>query len=159
MTEIVPAYDRIDEIRKLFSEYTEMLLSIDPAFGLYLDMQHYDDELSDPARKYALPDGRLYLAVSGGESAGCAALRRLDGKRGEVKRLYVRPRFRGMHIATMLMERLISDSREAGYTSLYLDTLPELDAAVRLYSKLGFERTERYNDSPEEKTVFMRKLL
>ena len=76
-----------------------------------------------------------------------------------MKRLYVRPRFRGMHIATMLMERLISDSREAGYTSLYLDTLPELDAAVRLYSKLGFERTERYNDSPEEKTVFMRKLL
>ena len=156
MAEIIPAYGRIDDIRALFSEYTQMLVSINPDFRLYLDIQHYEEEERDPSAKYALPDGRLYLALEEGCPAGCIALRRLDSTSGELKRLYVRPPFRGQHIAEQLTERIIADSRAIGYRSLYLDTLPELAAAVSLYRKLGFTETAPYNDGPEDRTVFMK---
>ena len=154
---IISAYDRIEDIRSLFSEYTDMLVSINPEFHLYLDIQHYDDEKENPSLKYALPDGRLYLDVSDdGIARGCIALRKLSDGKGEVKRLYVRPEYRGNGIATALVERIIEDARNIGYKELYLDTLPELESAVRLYKSFGFEETGQYNDSPVDKTIFMK---
>ena len=159
MIEIVPAYDRLDDVRTLFSEYIDMLVSIDPEFSIYLKIQHYSEEKDDPSMKYAMPDGRLYIALADGEAVGCIALRKLDEERGELKRLYVRPAYRNLGIAAALVERIISDARKIGYSWLYLDSVPELGAAVRLYSKLGFEMTAPYNDSPVERTIFMRKDL
>lgn len=159
MTQIIEAYDHIDEVKSLFSEYTNMLVTIDPSFSLYLDIQHYDDEALDPAVKYALPKGRLYLALHGGKAAGCIALRPLSGDRCELKRLYVRPQFRGNGIAGMLCERILEDAQKAGYREIYLDTLPELSDAIRLYEKLGFTYTDCYNDSPLDRTIFMKKIL
>ena len=154
---IISAYDRIEDIRSLFSEYTDMLVSINPEFHLYLDIQHYDDEKENPSLKYALPDGRLYLDISDdGIARGCIALRKLSDGKGEVKRLYVRPEYRGKGIATALVERIIEDARNIGYKELYLDTLPELESAVRLYKSFGFEETGQYNDSPVDKTIFMK---
>ena len=154
---IISAYDRIEDIRSLFSEYTDMLVSINPEFHLYLDIQHYDDEKENPSLKYALPDGRLYLDVSDdGIARGCIALRKLSDGKGEVKRLYVRPEYRGNGIATALVERIIEDARNIGYKELYLDTLPELESAVKLYKSFGFEETGQYNDSPVDKTIFMK---
>ena len=154
---IISAYDRIEDIRSLFSEYTDMLVSINPEFHLYLDIQHYDDEKENPSLKYALPDGRLYLDISDdGIARGCIALRKLSDGKGEVKRLYVRPEYRGNGIATALVERIIEDARNIGYKELYLDTLPELESAVRLYKSFGFEETGQYNDSPVDKTIFMK---
>ena len=115
--------------------------SIDPAFSLYLDIQHYDDEALDPAAKYSLPKGRLYLALHDGKTAGCIALRPLSDDRCELKRLYVRPQFRGKGIARMLCERILEEAEKTGYREIYLDTLPELSDAIRLYEKLGFTRT------------------
>ncbi len=159
MIEIVPGYDRVEEVKVLFSEYTQMLVSLNPSFQLYLDIQHYDEEEDNPGLKYGMPDGRLYVALSDGKTAGCIALRRLNERDGELKRLYVRPSFRGQGIATLLTKRIIDDAAISGYEWLYLDTLPELDSAVKLYQKLGFEFTDQYNDSPVEKTLFMRKRL
>ena len=154
---IISAYDRIEDIRSLFSEYTDMLVSINPEFHLYLDIQHYDDEKENPSLKYALPDGRLYLDISDdGIARGCIALRKLSDGKGEVKRLYIRPEYRGNGIATALVERIIEDARNIGYKELYLDTLPELESAVRLYKSFGFEETGQYNDSPVDKTIFMK---
>ena len=154
---IISAYDRIEDIRSLFSEYTDMLVSINPEFHLYLEIQHYDDEKENPSLKYALPDGRLYLDVSDdGIARGCIALRKLSDGKGEVKRLYVRPEYRGNGIATALVERIIEDARNTGYEELYLDTLPELESAVKLYKSFGFEETGQYNDSPVDKTIFMK---
>ena len=154
---IISAYDRIEDIRSLFSEYTDMLVSINPEFHLYLVIQHYDDEKENPSLKYALPDGRLYLDISDdGIARGCIALRKLSDGKGEVKRLYVRPEYRGNGIATALVERIIEDARNIGYKELYLDTLPELESAVRLYKSFGFEETGQYNDSPVDKTIFMK---
>ena len=154
---IISAYDRIEDIRSLFSEYTDMLVSINPEFHLYLEIQHYDDEKENPSLKYALPDGRLYLDVSDdGIARGCIALRKLSDGKGEVKRLYVRPEYRGKGIATALVERIVEDARNIGYKELYLDTLPELESAVKLYKSFGFEETGQYNDSPVDKTIFMK---
>ena len=159
MTEIVDAYDKLEDIRKLFSEYTSMLLEMNPDMQLYLDLQNYQDEAEHPERKYELPWGRLCIAISDGSVAGCVALRRLDDERGELKRLYVRPSFRGKGIGRVLVEWIEEEAREIGYKSLYLDSVPELEAALSLYRKMGFEETEAYNDSPVDSTVFMRKIL
>ena len=136
-----------------------MLLSLDPEFRLYLEIQHYDEEEKDPSGKYALPDGRLYLALVDGFPAGCIALHRLDETSCGMKRLYVRPEYRGHHIATMLVERILSDAAEIEYEEIYLDTLPELKGAVSLYHTFGFTETECYNDSPIERTIFMKRSI
>lgn len=154
--EITYAYEEPEEIRSLFREYTELLLAKEPAFRQYLDLQHYDEETAHPERKYGLPEGRLYLARWDGAAAGCGALRRLDDTRCELKRLYVRPAFRGRRIGEALLRRLLEDARSTGCRSVLLDTLPSLDRALRLYRRFGFRDTPRYNDSPLDSTVYLR---
>lgn len=153
--ELVYGYDRLDEVRALFSDYTQMLVELDPVFKSYLELQRYDGELLHPGEKYALPDGRLYLALWDGVPAGCIALRRIDDSRCELKRMYVRPEYRGHGIASALVRRLIEDAGSAGYRQMLLDTLPKLSAAIRLYSSFGFYYTQRYNDSPLDYSIFM----
>lgn len=148
-----------DEVGTLFSEYTQMLVDSDPAFRDYLAIQHYDEELAHLEQKYGRPAGRLYLADWDGELAGCIALRRLDDARCEMKRLYVRPEFRGRHIAQTLVDRILHDARAIGYRAMLLDTLPFLDGALRLYRKLGFYDIPCYNDSPMETSVYLQKDL
>lgn len=159
MMEIVPAYGRIEDLRPLFSEYTQMLVKGDPGFSKYLEMQGYDDELLDPEKKYAFSDGRLYLACQDDSVAGCIALKRLDEESCELKRLYVRPSFRGRGIAKALCLKIIADAHDIGYRCMYLDTLPFLQEAVSLYRKLGFEETSQYNDNPIVGSIFMKKML
>ena len=153
--EITPGYDRPDEVAALFSEYTKMLVDTMPYFGEYLALQNYGSEEQDPGAKYALPRGRLYLACFDGALAGCIALRQLDDDRAELKRMYVRPEFRGRHIARSLAERIISDAKSIGYRCIMLDTEPCLEAAIKLYLSLGFRFTERYSDSPFDSTLYM----
>ena len=109
---IEPAYNALSDVRALFEAYTAMLVTHDPAFQIYLDIQHYADELRAPAAKYAPPDGRLYLARVDGRAAGCIALRRLDGERCEMKRLYVQPQYRGRGLARQLIRRITEDARQ-----------------------------------------------
>lgn len=153
--ELAYAYEEPEEIRALFQEYTALLLEKEPAFQQYLDLQHYDRETACPEDKYGLPEGRLYLARWDGAAAGCGALRKLDGGRCELKRLYVRPAFRGHRIGEALLERLIGDARAIGYRHMLLDTLPALDSALRLYRRFGFHEIPRYNDSPLASTIYL----
>ena len=153
--ELIPGYDRPAEILSLFTEYTQMLVSHDPSFQIYLDIQHYEDELRDLEAKYGRPEGRLYLALWEGEAAGCIALRKLDGQRCEMKRLYVRPAFRGLKIGDALVDRVLQDAKAIGYRHMLLDTLPFLESAIHMYQKRGFYGIPCYNDSPVETTIFM----
>lgn len=153
--ELIPGYDHPEEILSLFTEYTHMLVSHDPSFQIYLDIQHYADEIRDLEAKYGRPEGRLYLALWDGEAAGCIALRRLDEQRCEMKRLYVRPAFRGHRIGDALVDRVIGDARAIGYRHMLLDTLPFLESAIHMYQKRGFYEIPCYNDSPVATTIFM----
>ena len=154
--EIVPAYHHLQETGRLFLEYTNMLIAGDVSFKKYLDIQNYDAELEHLERKYGKPYGRLYLAYCDGQAAGCIGLRKIDKQRCEMKRLYIRPPFRGKKIGEQLVQRIIEDAKEIGYSYMLLDTLPFLNAAICLYEKFGFYTIERYNDSPLDTSIYMK---
>lgn len=159
--EIIPAYDRQDEVLVLFKEYTDYLVENDKKFAEYLEIQNYDDEIRDLTVKYGKPYGSLYIAKVDGALAGCVAMKKHEGEEntGELKRLYVRPEFRGKGYARKLSEKIVEDAKAAGYDALYLDTLPFLVAAQRLYGSMGFEVCEAYNEDPMGCSIFMRKEL
>ena len=152
---LIPAFEHKKEIGELFGEYTRMLVELDPDFQKSLDQQNYDEELEHLEEKYGLPGGRLYLAYWDGEPAGCVGMKKLYGVTGELKRLYVRPAYRGHHLGRLMVERIIEDARSLGYRRLMLDTMPVLESALHLYESMGFRITERYNDSPLDTTIFM----
>ena len=154
--ELKLAYDEKDEIKKLFTEYTNMLVETNPQMAIYLEIQNYDDELLHLEKKYGIPDGRLYIAYIDEKPAGCVALRKLDDTKCELKRLFVRPEFRGQNLGHILIKQIIDDAKSIGYESLFLDTLPFLKSAIHLYKSFGFKETEPYNNSPVDTTIFMK---
>jgi GNAT superfamily N-acetyltransferase len=106
--------------------------------------------------------GRLWLAYVNGEAAGCIALRPLEpgfaSGSGEIKRLYVRPRFRRQGIAARLLASLEAHAFTLGLTGLFLDSKDDLPEAIQFYEQSGYTRCERYNDNPQA-TVFLSKPL
>ena len=157
--ELLEAYPYKEEIGELFREYTDMLVEGDPRFQIYLDLQNYDEELAHLEHKYGRPEGRLYLLRLDGQSAGCIGLRKLDDENCELKRLYVRPAYRGHGLSRTLMDLILADARAIGYKTMLLGTLPFLQAALKLYKDYGFEEIERYNDSPMDTSIYLRKAL
>lgn len=129
----------LEAVRKLFVEYAESL-------GFSLCFQGFDQELATLPGDYA-PQGCLLLAKQGSEAAGCVGVRRLDAERCEMKRLYVRPEFRGAGLGRRLAEHAIAFARKKGYRSMVLDTLPEMNEARGLYRKLGFVPCAPYYDN------------
>lgn len=153
--EIVSAFGHESELIELFKEYTDMLVETDPKFKGYLDLQHYDDELKDLNKKYGPPDGRLYIAYCDGKPAGCIGLKRLNEDECEMKRLYVRPKYRGHGLSKKFIDLIIKDAREIGYKRMRLDTLPPLKSAIHVYKRLSFYETEAYLDSPMDESIYM----
>lgn len=149
---IEPAYQHLDTVRILFTEYTN-------ALGLDLSFQSYDQELADLPGKYAPPRGRLLLAWQDGEAAGCAALRPFDQERAEMKRFYVRPQFRKLGIGRALATRIIDEAAALSYQHLILDTQIRLDSSVRLYRSLGFTDIEPYYPNPYPDVLYLGLLL
>lgn len=153
---IIPAYDVPEEVSRLFNEYTDMLITGDPAIKRYLDIQNYDEEVKHLEQKYGLPFGRLYIAYCDDKLAGCIGLRKINNQDCEMKRLFVRPEYRGRHIGDQLVQQIIADAGEIGYRHILLDTLPFLKSAVRIYKKYGFYEIEKYNNSPMGTSIYMR---
>ena len=134
--------------RTLFEEYAAWI-------GLDLSFQGFAAELASLPGPYVPPRGRLFLALAGGEAAGCVALRPLDSGVCEMKRLYVRPPFRGQGLGKLLAERIVEEARAIGYLKMKLDTLPFMQPAIRLYESLGFSSCTAYYATPLPDTVFM----
>jgi GNAT superfamily N-acetyltransferase len=139
--------EQIVAIRALFQEYAACL-RIDLCF------QGFTDELASLPGHYAPPRGRLLLASSGNEPAGCVALRPSNAV-CEMKRLFVRPAHQGQGLGRRLAEYVITEARAIGYSTMILDTLPSMHRAIRLYEALGFRRRSAYYDTPLHETVFM----
>jgi ribosomal protein S18 acetylase RimI-like enzyme len=142
----------VEEVRKLFLEY-EKSLDIDLCF------QDFEKELENLPGEYAAPSGRLILAFEDDAIAGCVALRKLSDGACEMKRLYVKPEFRGAGIGRRLAEAVLREARTIGYTKMYLDTLASMKEAGGLYQSLGFEETEPYRYNPCEDCRFMALVL
>ncbi|MES2583774.1 MAG: GNAT family N-acetyltransferase [Pseudomonadota bacterium] len=135
----------LDAVRSLFVEYAGTL-NVDLCF------QNFNTELATLPGEYAAPRGGLLLATVDGELAGCCAMRPLDAvdypNACEMKRLYVRPAYRGLQLGRTLAENILETARVAGYDCILLDTLNDMEAARALYQELGFEDIPPYYYNP-----------
>jgi len=138
----------LQAIRELFAEYAVSL-------GIDLGFQDFARELSTLPGAYAPPAGRLLLGQVGSEVAGCVGLRPLEPGVCEMKRLYVRPAFRGQQLGQALAETVIAEARQLAYTCMRLDTLPTMRDAQGLYRRLGFRDIPAYRYNPVPAAVFL----
>ena len=95
------------------------------------------------------------VAVTGGNLVGCVGLRRLSADVCEMKRLYVKPEWRGSRIGRALAKAVIDEARRIGYSRMRLDAIRSMTAALALYSSLGFKEIPQYRDNPIDGAVFM----
>jgi ribosomal protein S18 acetylase RimI-like enzyme len=141
--------EQISQARELFLEYAQSL-------GFSLCFQSFDKELAGLPGDYAPPDGRLLLAEFEGQLAGCVALHKLDDKICEMKRLYLRPSFRGKGVGLALAEMIIAEARVIGYERMRLDTVElVMKDAVAMYRRLGFKEIAPYRENPIAGAMYM----
>nr|WP_315496749.1 GNAT family N-acetyltransferase [uncultured Rhodoferax sp.] len=137
--------EELDGLRQLFQEYAAQL-------GVDLCFQNFAQELRELPGEYAAPRGALLLARAGNTLAGCCALRPLDTtdypNAAEMKRLFVRPAYRGLGLGRLLAEGILDAARQSGYDCVLLDTLDDMEAARALYEELGFEEVPPYYFNP-----------
>src|SRR6478736_2630611 len=149
---ILPAEnaEQIHIAREMIMEYATWL-------EFNLCFQGFEEEIQSLPGKYAPPSGRLLLALWDGRPAGVIALRPLEEPGVcEMKRLYVRPEFRGHQIGRILAERVIAEAAEIGYSRMRLDTiLGKMDSAIAMYRTLGFAEIDPYYKTPVGETLFM----
>jgi PhzF family phenazine biosynthesis protein len=138
----------LQEARTLFQEYAQSL-------NFSLCFQDFDRELREMPGDYAPPDGSLLLARADSQFAGCVAMRKLEEGICEMKRLYVRPEFRGQRIGRGLVDALRHEARRRTYQMMRLDTVPSMKEAIALYRSLGFRETRPYRQNPVPGALFM----
>jgi len=136
------------EARALLREY-EVEIEVDLCF------QGFEEELETLDRVYGSPGGRFFLVRQGERTAGCVALRDLGSGICEMKRLFVRPGFRGKGLGRECAERIVRTAREMGYAAMRLDTLPAMHPAIGLYRSMGFTEIAPYTVNPCEGALFM----
>ena len=135
------------EARKLFSAYAAWL-------HIDLSFQHFEEELSGLRSMYALPFGGILLCREEGEYIACVAIRKIDPDNGELKRMYVKPEHRHLGIGTELLKKSVKLALQCGYKRIRLDTLDNLEPAIKLYTSFGFRETAAYYYNPIEGAVF-----
>jgi GNAT superfamily N-acetyltransferase len=154
MSTIRPASfpDDLPEVSALFREYAASL-------GVDLSFQDFDRELASLPGDYVPPRGCLLLANHAAAVAGCVALRPLGPDVCEMKRLFVRPAFRGARLGRALAEAILSEARRIGYSRMRLDTLPSMAEAIVLYQRLGFTDIAPYRHNPVPGARFLERTL
>lgn len=140
---------QIAQARELFLEYEK-------ALGISLCFQGFEQELAGLPGGYAPPSGRLLLGMYEGAIAGCVALHALEPAIGEMKRLYLRPAFRGKGLGQVMVDAIVAQARAIGYRRLRLDTIePLMKNAVGMYRRMGFREIAPYCANPVEGALYM----
>ena len=143
---------QIKDARTLFKEYAS-------ALGFDLGFQDFDRELAGLPGEYVPPAGRLFLVLADDALAGCVALRAMGEGICEMKRMYVRPAFRGMGLGRKLAEKCIGEARAIGYRAMRLDTIATMKEAIVLYRSLGFNEIPPYRFNPVPGALYFELML
>lgn len=150
------AFDHKEDMAQLYKEYNQLLLEVDPSFEACLAMQNYDREIDELEIKFAPPKSTLIIAYDeNGRAVGCVGIKKFSDVICELKRLYVRPEYRKSGLGQRFTEMMIEKAREVGYKKMYLDTMPGLSAALRLYRRMGFYEIEKYYNNPVEDVIYL----
>ena len=136
----------LGEIKVILNEYLSFIAKnlIKTPWNFNLDIEHELNFTMNNLDKFTEPDGRLLLAEVDGEIAGTISLRKIREDAGEIKRMYVKPKFRGKKLGNLMVEKVISISEENGFSKLFLDTSSFMSSAVSLYKKYGFKEIDSY---------------
>ena len=137
-----------DIVRQLFREYAASL-------EFDLDFQDFGEEMNCLPGDYAPPDGRLLLAIINTVPVGCVALRRIDDRICEMKRLYTIPSIRGNGVGRFLVTAVIQVARNIGYEKMRLDTVPSMKSARHIYASVGFREIKPYRYNPIAGATYM----
>jgi GNAT superfamily N-acetyltransferase len=140
----------IEAVRELWREYTSWAFTLAPGSDQAPTFRNLEQELATLPGVYAPPTGRLLLAVFGGRPAGTVALKGHDSATGELKRLYVRPGFRGKNIGQHLVASLLAEARACGHRRLILDSHYSMTKAHEIYMAAGFRKVAAPEAFPEE---------
>ncbi|MBI4166296.1 MAG: GNAT family N-acetyltransferase [Acidobacteria bacterium] len=140
--------EEIARVRELFREYGAIPDFCECFTG-------FQEETQGLPGMYAPPEGRLLLAYMNGEAAGCIGLRKMEPGYCEIRRLYVRSRFRGRRLGRTLAEEIIIQARQAGYHTARLGTLPVMKEAIALYQSLGFSQAAPYKANALDGALYM----
>ncbi len=142
---------------KHYEAAIELFEAYAAGLGIDLKFQKFDHELQALPQMYGPPQGELFLIENESVFIGCTAIRQLDDATCELKRMFIRPAFRGQHLGNELMEAAFEKARQLGYKTMRLDSLRRLVAAVKLYQKFGFVEISPYNFNPENDVVYFEK--
>ena len=146
---IATSADDMEAVRLLFREYADSL-------GFDLCFQNFEQELAELPGQYTPPTGCLLLATVEDDPAGCVALKKLADGACEMKRLYIRSRYRGTGLGRTLAEQVLREAKRLGYRAIRLDTVPSvMGSAVSLYRSLGFRDIPAYCFNPVPGALFM----
>lgn len=149
------ACDHKDLMTELYKEYNDILIETDPSFADCLAMQNYDREIEELEEKYSPPYNNLTVVLDGDTAVACVGIKKFSDEICELKRLYVRPEYRKHGLGRYLTEMMIEKARQIGYKYMYLDTMPGLKSAVRLYERMGFYEIEKYYPNPVDKVIYL----
>jgi len=137
------------QLAGLFREYEKDL-------GFELTFQNFEDELEHLPQMYGHPAGKAYLLKDDSNRYfGCVAVRNLEQGIGEIKRMYLKPEWRGRGFGKVLMDISLQAARELRYKKVRLDTLDTMHAAIAVYKKAGFYEIPKYRENPFGNAVFM----
>lgn len=138
--------------KQLFLQYIQSL-------NFALTFQDVDRELAEISVEYNAPTGALLLAFDDEKAIACAGVRKIDGTTAELKRMFVDPTYRGLQLGQQILQQALNETKQLGYKYIRLDTVPQMQAAIKLYKTAGFYDIEPYRFNPIEGAIYMEKEL
>lgn len=149
----------VAETKDHFDDAKDIIIAYSGFLGIDLAFQGFSNELESLKEMYSSPTGCMILAEASNKVVGAVGLRYLSDGVAEMKRMFVLPEFQGHGIGNSLVIEVLKQAKRLGYHSVKLDSIPELDSALALYTKHGFSPIKSYRYNPHPSAIFMERMI